>query len=499
VRIAYIASGAAGMLCGTCMHDNTLGAALLRLGHEVAVIPTYTPMRVDEPSVSRQEVFYGALNVYLEQSSALFRHVPRRLRDWLDRPGLLSWVSRWAGSTNASQLGALTYSVLRGEEGNQRAELERLASWLASDYRPQVIHLSNSLFLGLARQLRAATGAPVVVSLQGEDLFVEGLEEPWRARVIGELRARAEDAAMFTVPTRDYAVRMAKLLAVDPARMRVARLAVSDDTLAPAVMPSSPSAAAGDASAASGGAGSPEAALAASPPIVAGRRPLVIGYLARQCPEKGLHLLVEAFHLLRAMPDLPPVELHIAGYTSPQDQAFVADLRSRVESWGLADAVRFVGELDRPAKLAFLRGLDLFSVPTIYREAKGLSILEAMAAGVPVVQPRHGSFPELVGATGGGLLVDPESAGALSRGWRTLLLDPERRRQLGRQGRDGVARLFTTAAMAADNLRVYAEVTGLAVELSPELAPPWGDAAEGVGRDGGGLPASEARRGAASA
>lgn len=453
MRIAYIASGAAGMLCGTCMHDNALGAALLRMGHEVAVIPTYTPMRVDEESVSRPDVFYGALNVYLEQSSWLFRRIPRRMRDWLDRPGLLGWVSRWAGSTRASALGALTYSVLRGEQGNQRAELERLGSWLANDYRPEVIHLSNSLFLGMARRLHELTGAPVVVALQGEDLFIDGLDEPWRARVIGELRARAKDAAAFTVPTKDYATRMAQLLAVAPERMRVTRLGLSADALsagAEAASAAPPAAAPGQAEAAGTTSQSGSGAV----------RPVVIGYLARQCPEKGLHLLIEAFHLLRSMPDLPPVELRIAGYTSPQDQAFLADLRQRVDSWGLSTAVQFVGELDRAGKLAFLRGLDLFSVPTVYREAKGLSILEAMAAGVPVVQPRHGSFPELLTATGGGLLVDAESTGALSRGLRTLVLDPARRRELGRKAREGVARLFTAEAMAADNLAVYAEVIG---------------------------------------
>jgi glycosyltransferase involved in cell wall biosynthesis len=425
------------MLCGTCLHDNTLGAALIAAGHEVAVLPTYTPLRTDEASVVGPRVFYGALNVYLEQSSALFRAVPRRWRGWLDRPGLLDWVARFSGATAARGLGALTLSMVRGEDGHQRAELAQLVAWLRDAMRPDVVHLSNSLFLGMARSIREGVGAPVVVALSGEDLFIESLEEPYRARVIGELRARAADADALVAPSGDYAERMAELLAVPPQRLRIARLGLNLEGFpSPAAVPPDGPVAAGD--------GTPAAVR--------------LGFLARQCPEKGLHLLVEAFHLLRTMPDLPPVELHVAGYLGARDRRYVEELRERVQGWGLGEVVHWHGELDRPAKIAFLRSLDVFSVPTVYREAKGLSVLEAMAAGVPVVQPRHGSFPWLVQTTGGGVLVDPESAGALSRGLRSLVLAPERRRELGRLGREGVFREYSAAAMVRDNVAIYDEV-----------------------------------------
>ena len=74
MKIAYIAAGAAGMYCGTCIHDNTLVAIIQKKGHDIALIPTYTPLRTDEENVSLNRVFYGGVNVYLQQKLALFAY-----------------------------------------------------------------------------------------------------------------------------------------------------------------------------------------------------------------------------------------------------------------------------------------------------------------------------------------------------------------------------------------------------------------------------------------
>ena len=75
LRVAYITAGAAGMYCGSCLHDNTLAGALLRMGHDVSLIPTYTPIRTDGTDFSIDRVFYGAINVYLAQKASLFRQL----------------------------------------------------------------------------------------------------------------------------------------------------------------------------------------------------------------------------------------------------------------------------------------------------------------------------------------------------------------------------------------------------------------------------------------
>ena len=124
--IAYITSGAGGMFCGSCLHDNTLARALIRRGLDVQLIPTYTPIRTDEEDVSSTHVFYGGVNVFLSQTVPFYRHLPAMLTGWLDHPRLINWATRRAAATSAASLGALTVSMLRGVEGNQRRELDKM-------------------------------------------------------------------------------------------------------------------------------------------------------------------------------------------------------------------------------------------------------------------------------------------------------------------------------------------------------------------------------------
>ena len=101
LRIAYITAGAAGNFCGSCLHDNTLVAALQAQGHDALLIPCYAPLHTDEPDVSYRRVFLGGINAYLQQKLALFRHTPRFL-DWvLDARPLLRWASGFAVRTQA--------------------------------------------------------------------------------------------------------------------------------------------------------------------------------------------------------------------------------------------------------------------------------------------------------------------------------------------------------------------------------------------------------------
>src|SRR5438093_13570633 len=111
MRIAYISAGAGGMFCGSCLHDNTLAAALIALGHDALLIPTYTPLRTDEIDVSERRVFLGGINAYLQQKVSLFRHTPRFFDWFLDARLLLRWVARFAVRTQAQELADLVISV----------------------------------------------------------------------------------------------------------------------------------------------------------------------------------------------------------------------------------------------------------------------------------------------------------------------------------------------------------------------------------------------------
>lgn len=427
MKIAYIAAGAADMYCGSCLHDNTLAAALQKMGHDAVLVPTYTPLRTDGLDVSLDRVFFGALNVYLQQKAAAFRHTPDAF-DWLlDRPGLIRRAARLGASTDPTELGDLTYSILQGEEGFQAKELAKLVDWLRDDFRPDVVHLTNSMFAGFARHLKRELGVPVVCSLQGEDLFLDQIREPWRTRVRDLLRERVRDIDAFQVNSAWYADYMAEYLGgVDPQRMFVVPLGLDLN------------------------------GYAAAAPLRAPDEPLTIGYLARICPEKGLHQLVEAFHLLASQ--TPAVRLRVAGYLGARDRAYLHGLEARIADWGLAGSYEHVGEVDRAGKLRFLQSLDVLSVPTVYRDPKGLFVLEALAGGVPVVQPRHGAFPEMIEATGGGLLVEPGSSEDLARGIGSLLRDPVLRRELGERGREAVHTRFSARSEAEATVRGYEAV-----------------------------------------
>jgi glycosyltransferase involved in cell wall biosynthesis len=424
MKIAYIAAGAGGMYCGSCIHDNTLAAALIKKGHEVALIPTYTPLRTDEANVTLDQIFYGGINVYLEQKFLLFRHTPWLFDKIFNRPALLNWVSRFSASTNAKDLGALTVSVLQGEEGRQKKELAKLVKWLQGFHRPEIVQLTNSMFLGMARAIKKSLGVPVLCAVQGEDIFLKDLVEPYKSQALQLLRERARDVDGFIATSQYYADFMSDFLQVPSKKMHVVRLGINLQGHGLA-------------------------------PNRNGDTAFVIGYLARICPEKGLHLLADAFHQLAQKFGSNNLQLKVAGYLGEKDRPYFEKIKKQIEAGGLNNAFKYYGEVDRAGKIDFLNSLHVLSVPTTYKEPKGLFVLEAMANGVPVVQPEHGAFPELILSTGGGILVEPDSATAIAGGIEKLLHDSRLREQLGQQGKAAVHRTFNDTTMAEATVEIY--------------------------------------------
>jgi len=301
-----------------------------------------------------------------------------------------------------------------------------------------VVVLPMSLLIGLAPPLRRDLGRPIVCTLQGEDLFLEGLGEPFRSQSKDLIRRHAPAVDGFVATSDYYSDFMAGYLGLPREKIHTVPLGVN------------------------------LAGLEASPRERSG--PFTIGYLARVAPEKGLHLLVEAYRILRRERGLPASRLEAAGYLAPEHQAYLAGIEAQVRAWGLDGEFRYRGEVDRAQKIAFLRSIDVLSVPSPYAEPKGLYVLEAMGSGVPVVQPRHGAFPEVLARTGGGLLFEPKDPSHLAEQILTLAHDPARAAELGRRGAEGVRRHYTVGRMAERTAEVFEHVAHPSARPAPAVA-----------------------------
>ena len=428
-RIVHITAGAGGRLCGSCLHDNTLVRTLRERGADAILVPAYVPTTTDEENVAEPRIVMGGVNVWLQEHVPLFRHTPRFVDRLLDAPPLLRWLSSRTGATRPADLGPLTVSTLEGERGRQRKEVHKLVRWLARDVRPDVVHLSNALLVGAAHAIRQETGARIVCTLSGEDIFIEKIPAPHYGRIRQLLRERAADVDRFVALNAWYAGFMADYLAVPRERIEVIPHGVD------------------------------LAGFPGTPPDLAARRLRQprrrVGYLARACPEKGLDLLVRALPLVAAGHD---VEVVAAGATVAAEAGYVAECLALARELGVADRVHWAGQVDRQGKLALLDSLDAFALPTRHPEAKGLSVIEALAAGVPVVAADHGTFPELLDDERAGLLHAPADPADLARALSELLADEDRATACGRHGHALARRRHTAAAMAAAHAVLYGKI-----------------------------------------
>jgi hypothetical protein len=160
MRIVSITAGAGGMFCGSCLRDNAAAAALIALGHDALLVPTYTPITTDEQDVSTKRVFLGGVNVYLQNAGWLFRHLPRLLDKLLNTNALLRWAGGFVGRTDYSKLGGLTTAMLEGTHGKAKKEIAKLVDWLAADVKPDVVLMTNALLSGACRPFARASACP---------------------------------------------------------------------------------------------------------------------------------------------------------------------------------------------------------------------------------------------------------------------------------------------------------------------------------------------------
>lgn len=443
-RALFLTAGAAGMYCGSCMHDNALAKALREKGIDCLLQPIYTPIRTDGKSVATEKLFFGGIHIYLLQQLPWTRMMPAPLRRALDWPPLIRFATRRTHTASATKMGELTLSMLRGTAGRQAEEVKRLVDWMVDEIRPDAVILSNLLIGGALPELRARLpDTRLVVLLQGDDIFLDFLEPQDRAEAIALCERLVPCVDRFVTYSDFYAEKMGSILGISQERMVVTPLSID----------LTPFAGSGEATTETEDCGSQQATssdAASEDDHQPQGSPFRLGYFARIAPEKGLHDLVDAFIQLRKNHN--DIELHVAGWLGEANQSYLDQQLKKINDAGLEDQFEYHGSPSLEGKVKFLRSIDLFSVPTTYQEPKGLFVLEALAAGVPVVQPDHGEFGELIASTGGGLVYPPGDLNALCASIERLKQNDALRHQLATTGRENVSRKHSIEA-AADTMQ----------------------------------------------
>lgn len=426
MNIVHIIPGSGGSFyCGNCLRDSKYVEAIRKLGHQVIKVPMYLPLFADEHDIKDIPVFYGAVSIYLKQLYPVFRKAPRWLDRILNSGPMLKLAAGMAGSTRAKGLEEMTVSMLLGEEGKQREELELMADWIAENCKPEIIHLSNALLLGLAHKLKERINVPVVCSLQDEDVWVDVMKPESRDEVWKLMHDKSQYVDVFVSVSNYYASVAGEKMKIPAEKMETLHLGV-------------------DPSSYKG--------------IQANKRNRNIGFLSRMNYDNGLDILVDAFILLRKQKGFEDVKLIITGGSTGDDSKFLGSLKKKLKKEKLIQEVDFCEDFSCEDRSGFFKRISVLSVPVRLGEAFGMYLLEAMAAGVPVVQPALGAFPEIIELSGGGLIYEPNTPGKLALALASILNDKELLETKSKNGYQGVLEHFDISIQADKLVNLYEKV-----------------------------------------
>jgi glycosyltransferase involved in cell wall biosynthesis len=423
MNIIQIIPGSGGSFyCGNCLRDSKYVDALRKQGHQVVKIPMYLPLFSDEHDITDIPIFYGAISTYLKQVYPIFRKMPDWFEKLLDSKPMMKMAASMAGSTRAKGLEDMTISMLLGEQGEQKEELDKMVNWIAEHCKPDIIHISNALLLGLARRLKEKTGVPVLCSLQDEDVWVDAMQPKFQQKIWDLMHERAEDVDALVAVSNFFAETMKKLMNLSDEKMHTFYLGVDAEDYHF---------------------------------ISTKEKPRNVGYISRMCHENGFDILVDAFIQLKKKPGFEDVKLIATGGSTGDDAKYIKEQKRKIRENNLDDSFEIIDEFEGDTRHDFFKKVSLISVPVRIGEAFGMYLLESMASGVPVVQPALGAFPEIVGLSGGGVTYMPNSPEKLSETWAELLSNPEKMEKLSHDGYEGTKKKFNIHNHAAEIIGLY--------------------------------------------
>ncbi len=427
MKIIHIIPGSGGSFyCGNCLRDSKYFDALRKMGHDAIKIPMYLPLFSDEHDISDVPVFYGAISIYLKQLYPIFEKAPLWFDKLLNSKPMLRMAASMAGSTRAKGLEEMTISMLEGEKGKQHEELERMTDWMRDHFKPDVVHLSNALLLGLAKTLKEKLQVPLICTLQDEDVWVDVMSDQSRKTVWKLMEENSAYVDRFISVSQYFAGVASKKMNLPADKITSIHIGVD-----PADYQYMNSA----------------------------EKKRTIGYISRMSHENGMDILVDAFILLKKQPGYEDVQLILTGGQTGDDKQFLKEVHKKIKKNGLTSAVDFHKNFEGEGRKEFFARTSMISVPVRNGEAFGIYIAESIASGIPVIQPALGAFPELISLTGGGVIYDHNTAENLSAVLQNLLDDPAKLRALSDQARKGAVQHLNINNLVMELTGIYSSLS----------------------------------------
>ena len=429
MKIVYLITGSGGSFyCGNCYRDMIYLKAIRKVpGITASAIPLYLPPdETANESGLDKNVFFGAISMYLREKVPFLKNMPVFLDKLFDSAPMLKMASRRAGTTRTEGLEVMTLNMIKGENAFPEKELQRLVNYLTKDGKPDIIHLSNALIIGLARRLKKKLNVKIVCSLLNEDDWINEMVEPYQSKAWKLISKEADNVDAFITPSKYYKEFFISKTRIPDKNFHVIPLGIDPGNLT----------------------------------LIQKRNNYpAIGYFCRINSQNGFDKLVDAFIELKMGNSLPGLTLHVSGGFTGDDKSFIAEQIKKIKTAGLKSFIRIYPEFHGNSKEEFFSNIDIMSVPVRKYDGYGLYILEANAAGVPVVQPATGGFPEIIERTMGGITYLPDTVTELSATLLKLLKDNNLRQQLGNNGREQVNQVLSLDKMSASLSKIYNSMT----------------------------------------
>jgi len=422
MKIAYLLPGSGGSFyCGNCTRDKFLTQSLKRAGNDILMIPMYLPLTIDDCEAD-SPIFYGAVNIYLEQISPIFKYLPQWAKKLLDSDKILRFAAKQSGSTSASGNEAMTISMLRGEHGKQAHDLDILINWLKEHEKPDVVHLSNALLSGLAAKLKKELGCKVICTLQDEDEWVDEMREPYCSETWKIISENAEHIDSFIAVSQYYANLMHSKLTIPSEKIKVVYNSLGDDLIRKNQHSTDFH---------------------------------IIGYMSKINSHFGADILFEVFAELKKESQFSKLKLKYTGGYTDDYKKIISEINRKAKLLNIENDIEFFEDLSYEGKKIFLDSISLFCVPSRRKEAFGMHILEAFAAEVPVVMPEIGAYPELIEKSKAGLCYNPEDVSALTKTLRNVLTDRELYNNLQHNCHAAIKTAFSTVEQTDKMGEIY--------------------------------------------